>query len=337
MDSFGRTARVCLDASSRCQLHCPSCPTAAGKVEAGIGSGWLAPEDFATFVLHHPWIREIELSNWGEVFLNPGLPAILRLAHEAGVTITIDNGANLNHVRTEALEAVVRYRVASMTCSIDGTTQASYEQYRQGGRLDRVLANLDRLIALKRQLRSDRPVLHWQFVVFGHNEHEITTARMMARERGMTFGLKLNWQDLYGQEASPIRDRARIRRETGLPVADRREYEARFGRHYMENVCLHLWLNPNIHHDGKLLGCTINHGSDFGNVFVDGLETCLAGERYRYAQAMLMGRKPERADLPCTHCRIYQSRKRNHAFVTPEQLRTHGPGKHENAQNRPQS
>ena len=49
----------------------------------------------------------IEIGNSGEVFLNPDLPAILRYAHEKGVTIRIAEGANLNDAADEALEALV--------------------------------------------------------------------------------------------------------------------------------------------------------------------------------------------------------------------------------------
>ena len=47
----------------------------------------------------------------------------------------------------------------------------------------------------KRRYRSGYPRLTWQFVVMGHNEHEISSARRMARDLGMRFDPKLTWDE----------------------------------------------------------------------------------------------------------------------------------------------
>lgn len=55
------------------------------------------------------------------------------------------------------------------------------------------------------------------------------------------------------------------------------------------------------------VGCCVNYWQDFGgNVFSDGLEAALNGDQISYARDMLMGKVPERADIPCTTCTKYQ-------------------------------
>ena len=49
----------------------------------------------------------IELSNWGEIFLNPDLPNILAYSYQKSVALTASNGVNLPTVKPEVLEAVV--------------------------------------------------------------------------------------------------------------------------------------------------------------------------------------------------------------------------------------
>jgi MoaA/NifB/PqqE/SkfB family radical SAM enzyme len=119
--------RIRLEASSFCQLRCPSCPTTDRAIDAHVGKGFLDPGDFAALLDANPDIREVELSNYGEALMNPRMADILRIAHDRGVTTMIANGANLNTASPAVLEALVRYRVQSIMCSIDGATQETYE------------------------------------------------------------------------------------------------------------------------------------------------------------------------------------------------------------------
>ncbi len=291
-----------IEASSHCQLRCPSCPTTSGATHPAIGGGFLRARDFARLLEQNPQVREVELSNYGELFLNPELPEILRIGHERGIMLTAQNGANLNAVRAGILEDLVRYRFHSMTCSIDGATQEVYAHYRVRGNLAKVLDNIRTINALKRRYRSPFPFLRWQFVVFGHNEHEIPAARRMAAELKMDFSPKLTWDD----EFSPIRDHDFVRRETGLDAASRSEHRLKTGDDYSTGICAMLWSNPQINWDGKVLGCARNFWGHFGsNALTDGLRAAVNSERMRHARAMLTGSATARDDIPCTTCDIY--------------------------------
>jgi MoaA/NifB/PqqE/SkfB family radical SAM enzyme len=323
---FSRPRAVALDLSTACQLKCPSCPTATGVIAKTLGSGVVTFDDVSRFLREHPWVSDVELSNWGEVFLNPDFERILRHAHEHHVALRIDNGANLDRASDRALEAVVKYKLRGLTCSIDAASQDVYAVYRVGGDLERVLGHIRTINDFKRRYGSAFPVLRWQFVAFGHNTHEIDQAREMARELGMDFQVKLSWDDLYADVFSPVADRDRVRKESGLGVADRREYEETFRRPYLASTCHQLWLRPRINTDGRLLGCTVNYWDDFGNVFRDGLEACLTGDKMQRTRKMLMGLRPADPQSPCRSCKVYQSMRANDAWVKPENLvvpRTH--------------
>src|ERR1700722_20261534 len=121
---------VQIDASSHCQLACPVCPTANGLTRATLGAGHLKLADFERLLDRNPQIRTVELSNYGEMFLNPQLPELLACAFERQVVVSCSNGVNLNFASDAALEAVVKYRVRALTCSIDGATQKTYARYR---------------------------------------------------------------------------------------------------------------------------------------------------------------------------------------------------------------
>lgn len=325
-----RPRLVRLDASTLCQLACPSCPTATGATGRRLGRGNLRFEDFRDFVRRNRHVSHIELSNWGEVFLNKDLDRILQHAYRRNVRLSISNGANLNHVRPEVIDSLVRYRLHRITCSIDGASQETYVQYRVNGDLERVLENVRAIQAAKARHRTKYPALVWQFVAFGHNEHEIARARAMAGELGMTFVLKLSWEDLYGlPDLSPVRDRELIARESGLGVASRKEYLARYGESYVErSCCWDLWKAPQINHDGRVLGCPINYWGDYGNAFQDGLDAVLNGEKMRQARAMLRGQVDRVPGLPCSTCKVYEEMRESQAWVQPEEIEpTQHPGR----------
>src|SRR6516164_3596961 len=182
-----------LEASSFCQLRCPSCPTTSRAIHPTIGSGFLRFENFRQLIDENPSLKRVELSNYGEILLNPHLLKILEYANAKAVAITISTGVNLNHATDELLEGLVKYRVRHMGVSIDGASSDTYRIYRIRGNFDKVIHHIEQINHFKREHRSEFPQLLWQFVVFGHNEHEIPMAREMAARLGMDFYTKISW------------------------------------------------------------------------------------------------------------------------------------------------
>ncbi len=295
-----RPRTIRLEASSVCQLKCPSCPTASGATRATLGWGFLTLENFRKIVDENRWLSHIELSNYGEILLNPELTEILRYAFRRGVSLSARNGVNLNNVKPELLEGLAKYKLRAMTCSIDGASQETYSQYRVRGDFDQVIRNIQSLNSYKRRYRTAYPRMTWQFVIFGHNEHEIAKARAMAHDLDMDFRLKLSWDP----SQSPIRNEDNIRSELG--VASREEYRRLHGHDYVADCCTTLWTSPQVNWDGKVLGCPRNFWGVFvDNVYEIGLLRGINSERIRYAREMLLGRQPARVDIPCTTCDIY--------------------------------
>jgi MoaA/NifB/PqqE/SkfB family radical SAM enzyme len=307
--------QIRLEASSFCNLRCPLCGITNGYTHQGaIGGGFLRLEDFRKLLDDNPGLELIELSHSGEIFLNPALLSMLELAHQRGVKLTAANGVNLNKVRPEVLEGLVKYQFRTLVCSIDGASEETYSIYRVRGKFANVINNIRKINELKRRYRSPFPELAWKFIVFGHNEHELPVAREMARELDMVFYPRLNTWD---SNFSPVRDPEAVRAATGISATSRDEYEALHGQSYDEYYACHqLWDDPQINWDGKVLGCCMNHWSDFGgNAFRDGLTASVNTEQIVYARAMLRGHAPPREDIPCTQCALYQEmRKRGQSL-----------------------
>jgi MoaA/NifB/PqqE/SkfB family radical SAM enzyme len=296
--------KIRLETSSVCQLKCPSCPNNSKAILPAVGNGFLLLSNFQKLLDENTWIAEIELSNYGEIFLNPDLLEIIKHAYERKVILAADNGVNLNNVKKEVLEGLVKYKVRSMTVSIDGAGNETYKRYRIGGNYDVVIENIKKINLFKKQYQSKYPLLSWQFVVFGYNEHELPMARKLADELNMNFCSKLSWD----AEFSPVQNQKVIIKELG--ASSRREYKEKYGVDYMQGICHQLWEQPQINWDGKVLGCCRNFWLDFGgNVFTDGFLKSLNNEKINYARDMLIGRQRARDDIPCATCEIYLNMK----------------------------
>lgn len=305
--------KIRLEASSACQLKCPSCPTTTKAIQPTVGTGFLTMRSFRTLLDNNPGIEEIELSNYGEIFLNQELLEIIQFAYERNVCLTADNGVNLNNIKLDVLEGLVKYQVRSMVCSIDGASEDTYKQYRIGGNFETVINNIRKINLFKKQYDSQYPLLTWQFVIFGYNEHEIPLAESLASDLQMKFRVKLSWDP----EFSPVRNIKFIREKAG--AASRVEYKETFGVPYFQEICHQLWDQPQINWDGKLLGCCRNFWGDFGsNVFVEGLEKSLNNEKIRYARNMLLGKLVARDDIPCTTCELYLDMAREGKWLQRE-------------------
>lgn len=304
--SPGEITSIRLESSTKCQLRCPNCPTGEhlGK-ERIVGWGSLQADNFRKLIGENPRIKIVELSNWGEMFLNKDLPAILKHAHENGVELTAMNGTNFNSVTENMAEALVRYQFKQLRVSIDGARQETYVRFRRNGNFDRVIKNIEMVNRYKEKYNSAYPRMFWVFIAFTYNEHEIPEARAHAERLRMQFDVSYNFDPTYDEIESEHDG-------PGVPSISSWTKE-RYIKDFVP--CPQLWHAPQINFDGNLLGCchNTNYGH-YGNVFETGLMDCLESEMYTYTKEMILGEQPERADSPCAKCSIYTMMKENDLF-----------------------
>ena len=301
--------KIRFETSSLCQLRCPLCRT--GQNNYGVeGKGYLKFENFKKFFDNYSILKRAEISNWGEIFLNPELEKILEYAHNNNIILTANNGVNFNNASDNQIQAIVKYELRSMTVSIDGITQETYHLYRKGGNIDNVLENIQKLNYYKLKNKIEYPKLKWQFILFGHNENELEMAKKMAKDLQMDFRVKLNGRPSF----SPIKNIEQAKKETGF--SSWHEYHKKNGT-IKKIPCSQLWDAPVINWDGKLLGCCRNRFVHFGNVFKNGLKQCISSEKYKYTKKVVMGKAPIQKDVPCVSCRIYKIMKNEMNFIKP--------------------
>ncbi|PIS37424.1 MAG: hypothetical protein COT35_06195 [Nitrospirae bacterium CG08_land_8_20_14_0_20_52_24] len=167
---------VVIDPSSVCQLRCPFCD---GRERPPV---MMKFHEFKRIMdsLGRSCIN-LELYNWGEPFLNKDTIEMINYAGRRYNTYTRIS-SNLNLSDDSFYEELVLSRLNSLTISLDGASQETYEKYRVKGSFDRVIHNIKLIVRYKKQFAKMEPKLVWQFLVFRHNEHEIEKAKQMARD-----------------------------------------------------------------------------------------------------------------------------------------------------------
>lgn len=317
MKKIIKPKELCIECNASCQLRCPECPTTSNNSSPVFGYGFLRFRNFKKLIDDNPQFILVQFQNRGEMFLNPELLDIIKYAHKKKVALYCDSGVNLNNIRDEVLEGLVKYRFRSILCSIDGATTEIYKIYRVGGNLNQVIENIRKINYFKKKYHSKFPVLAWQFVVFGHNEHEIPKARKLAHELNMSFVTKMAWDSDY----SPIRNKEFVMAETGWNAETREEYERAEKVDYSRHVCYELWKSPRINWDGKVIGCCWNNWEEFGgNVFSDSYIASINSERMNYAREMLLGNKETQGGLPCSSCKLYLKMKASNRYLTMKEI-----------------
>jgi len=311
-------ARLTIDANTSCQLRCPTCYTTSSKgCPPVVGNGYLKLGNLKNLLEANARIIEVYFNNRGELFLNPELLSIMEYLFQKNISMTNHSGVNLNTVSERVLEGLVNYQFRHLLCSIDGASQETYRIYRVGGDFDRVIENICIINRYKQRCGSEYPHLTWQFVVFGHNEHEIPLARQMARDLNMAFVTKMSWNP----DISPIRNPEFVLAETGWPAATREEFKRSTGTSYLRNNCHDLWVTPRINWDGTVLGCCWNITAALGgNAFCDGYVPSINNERINYARQMLMGQAAPRDDIPCSQCAMYLTMRDSGNYLTLREI-----------------
>ncbi|MDR3001292.1 MAG: hypothetical protein LBU89_08520 [Fibromonadaceae bacterium] len=311
---IGLLSTVRLEASTICQLNCKSC--IMRKNNSGtVGKGFLKFENFKKFVDKNKSIKTIELSNYGEIFLNPELLDIIKYAYLRKVRLQATNGVNFNTLSDEMLDGLVKYKFLYLLFSIDGASQDIYSQYRCGGNFDTVISNVKKLIEYKKKHNSDLPKLAWQYILMSHNECDVIKAKEIAQELRIPINFKLSWD-----KGITFNNPEMLKQETGLQYLTREEYLSFKGEIYSSNICRQLFDGPQINWDGRLLGCCGNAiKGDYGvNVFEIGLNEALKSPNYILAKKMLIGKaqaSENPVNIPCAVCPIYKHMVKTNSYL----------------------
>ena len=285
---WGYPPILMIEPTNICNLKCPMCPSGNGEMKRRMGQ--LNFDNFKKLIDDiGDYLLQIQLWNQGEPFLNKSFLDFVRYANKKGImTHTSTNG---HFIRTdEEAENLINSGLDQLIFSMDGTNQESYEKYRVGGDYKLVISSLERITKMKEKLKSKRPLIELQFLVFKHNQSEIEHLISMSKKLNINR-ISFKTAQVYSNEQGDV----------FLPEDETFRRYGHDGENYelkgeVKNWCKRLWLNPAVNWDGTVSPCCFDKDAEyaFANIFVDNqkFKKIWNNEKYKlFRQQIMIDRK----------------------------------------------
>lgn len=224
----------------------------------------------------------------GEPYLHAGFLDLVKYASDRKIyTATSTNAHFLND---KMAKTTVASGLDRLIISIDGTTQETYEAYRIGGNLQKVIDGAKNVIKWKKELKSSTPHVIFQFLVVKPNEHQIAEVQRLAKELGV---------DEVGLKTAQIYDY-----ENGsdlIPTIDKYSRYAKINdrsysiKNKLLNHCWKMWHSCVITWDGKVIPCCFDKDAHYelGNVSQTSFENLWRSDEYTSFRASLLKSRTE--------------------------------------------
>lgn len=238
---------VSVEPTTSCNLRCPECPS--GLRSFSRPTGMLDPSFFKEVIDQiHKRVFYLTFYFQGEPFLNPGF--LEMVSYAAGKKMYTATSTNAHYFTDEVARKTIESGLDRLIISIDGTSQKTYEQYRIGGSLDKVVEGTKKILEWKKKLNSSTPFVVFQFLVVRHNEHQIGEVKDLAGKLGVdkvVFKTAQVYNYSNGNDLIPLNEKySRYKKmKDGTYVI----------KNTLKDQCWKLWHSSVITWDGNVVPC----------------------------------------------------------------------------------
>lgn len=174
-------AYVQIEPVGQCNLRCRMC---AIQFRTDGPAAFMPFATFTRLVDEFAGVRDLHLQGLGEPLLHPRFFDMVAYAAARGMRVTTNT--NLTLLNPRRAERCVTSGLDCIHVSLDGATAATFEQIRLRASFERVMRNLDLLLAARAQLRSDQPQIKLVAVVMRCNLHELPDLVRLAHGRSIS-------------------------------------------------------------------------------------------------------------------------------------------------------
>ncbi len=180
-----------IDISPLCNLHCTVCVHAYPNGNKALENQYFHKRQMMTVEEYRRIIDEVKgktaavsLYYLGDPYMHPDVDEMCRIARDAGINVHINSNFSYNFSE-ERLKKIVTSGLTHLTVCVDGLSQEKYQRTRVGGRIEKVIENLKKVIELKKKYGQIYPKIEVQYIKFQHNVDELEEAMKMFQELGV--------------------------------------------------------------------------------------------------------------------------------------------------------
>jgi radical SAM protein with 4Fe4S-binding SPASM domain len=247
MRHWGNPYAVSIEPTTSCNLRCPECPSGLRQFTRDTGSISLELYRRAIDQLQ-PDLFYLILYFQGEPYLHPLFFHMTDYARKRKIYTATSTNAHFltDHLARKTVES----GLDRIIISLDGLDQQTYEKYRVGGSVEKVLEGTRNLVRWKKELKSKTPYIILQFIVFSTNEHQAPQLRQLAKELGVDK-LELKSAQLYNyEEGNPL-----VPANQKLSRYKRKSDGRLIINNPLHNHCFRMWRGCVITWDGLVVPC----------------------------------------------------------------------------------
>lgn len=283
---WGQPISISIEPTTSCNLRCPECPSGLRSFTRPTGM-----LDFSLFAQTIDQLADklayLLLYFQGEPYLHPQFLKLVDYASRKGIYTS--TSTNAHYLTTENARRTVESGLDRLIISIDGTTQETYEQYRIGGDLDKVIEGTKNLVYWKNQLNSVTPHLVFQFLVVKPNEHQIAEVEQLAARLGVNqvaFKTAQLYDYEFGNPLMPDDDkysRYKLKSDGTFDIKNK-----------LFNHCWKMWHSTVVTWDGLIVPCCFDKDArhQFGNLNEDSFNKIWKNDSYNsFRRALLNSRR----------------------------------------------
>jgi radical SAM protein with 4Fe4S-binding SPASM domain len=292
---WGIPISISFEPTTSCNLRCPECPSGLRAFSRPTG---MLNQDFFRQTIDgiHQELLYLIFYFQGEPYLNPDFLDMVKYASQKKIYTA--TSTNAHYLNDENARKTVESGLDRLIISIDGTTQDVYQQYRVGGKLDKVVEGTKNILKWRKALNSKTPFIFFQFLVVKPNEHQMADIQALAKELGVDeVRFKTAQVYDYAQDSNQlIPENTQFSRYRKLPNG---EYEP---KNRMVNRCWKLWHANVITWDGLVVPCCFDKDAthQLGDLKKADFRTVWKSPAYKtFRKQLLSGRK--NIDI-CSNC-----------------------------------
>ncbi len=291
---WGMPVSYSVEPTNHCNLQCPECPSGLGTLTRPLGL--LKFEHFKNII---DQIKDsgfyVQLYFQGEPFINKEIFSMIDYARSQNVYISIStNGILLNE---KIVGKILDFPPDKIIFSIDGLDEATYRNYRYGGTFAEAEKGLKLLIEKKRERKSKKPYIEFQFIVMKQNEHQVEEVKKYGKRLGV------DKVTLKTMQVSSLENAKHF-----LPVNPKySRYFIKNGKlilkNKLKNKCFALWRTAVITWDGKVVPCCFDKDAKYelGKLNGQTLEKIWKNEKFHlFREQILKNRKSIEICRNCT-------------------------------------
>lgn len=292
---WGVPISISFEPTTSCNLRCPECPS--GLRQFTRPTGMLSNNFFRDTVeqLKDDLLYLIFYFQ-GEPYLNPEFLDMVKYASDRGIYTA--TSTNAHYLKDENAKRTVESGLDRMIISIDGTTQETYQNYRIGGNLEKVIEGTKNVIKWKKELGSKTPHVIFQFLVVKPNEHQIEDVKKLGAEVGVDE-VRFKTAQIYDYEHDP-----------NNLIPDNEKYsrykKTKDGHTTIKNPllnhCWKLWHSCVLTWDGLVVPCCFDKDAthQLGDLKENTFYEIWQGEKYQQFRASILRSRSE-IDI-CSNC-----------------------------------